>query len=610
MSRRQFLAHASALATWPALPGALATASAATASAPALKRLRVAFPTAETGFDPAQVSDLYSGTVIAHIIEPPYTYDYLARPAQMRPLTAAALPEVSADFRSFTVRIRPGIYFADDPAFGGQRRELVAADYAYAIRRHFDPRYKSPHRAGLAESQVLGLQALYEAALKTRQPFDYDSPVPGLQLLDRYTLRIQLGKPDPRFAYALTSVNLAGAVAHEVVAHYAEDLMAHPVGTGPFKLVQWRRSSLIALERNPGFRDMRFEAQPAADDAAGQAIAQRLRGQRLPLVDRLEFSIIEGAQPGWLSFLSGDLDVTGVPAEFVSSAWVQGQPAPHLAKRGIRVERVPRADVTYTYFNMQDPVVGGYSPAKVALRRAISLAYDTEAEIRLVRRGQAIAAQGMVTPQTYGFDASARSGMSDFDPARAKALLDLYGYTDRNQDGWREQPDGSPLVLRYPTGGDEGSRPFNELWRKCMHAVGLRIEFDYGQWGSQLKQAQAGKLMMWTLGSSASTPDGQDALTSAYGPLKGSDNFSNFDLPAFNQLFERMTALPDGPERLALFAQARRLLAAWMPIKAHTHRIRLAAIQPWLIGYRDHPFLRDFGRYVDIDAATQPPARA
>ena len=81
------------------------------------KVLRYAFPIAETGFDPAQISDLYSRTVAANIFEAPLTYDYLARPAQVKPQTAVALPEISDDGKRFVFRIRPGIYFADDPQF-------------------------------------------------------------------------------------------------------------------------------------------------------------------------------------------------------------------------------------------------------------------------------------------------------------------------------------------------------------------------------------------------------------------------------------------------------------------------------------------------------------
>ena len=140
---------------------------------------------------------------------------------------------------------------------------------------------------------------------------------------------------------------------------------------------------------------MRYEAHPAPDDAAGQAILKKLGGKRLPLLDRIEFSIIEGVQPGWLAFLAGDLDMTSVPPDYAASAMQNGHTAPNLARQGIEVRRVPRADVTYTYFNMADPVVGGYTPEKVALRRAISLAYDVEREIRQVRRGLAIAACGL-----------------------------------------------------------------------------------------------------------------------------------------------------------------------------------------------------------------------
>src|SRR5687768_13918255 len=100
------------------------------------KVLRYAFPVAETGFDPVQINDLYSSIILNHIYDPPLTYDYLSRPAKVKPNTAE-LPEVSADGRVWTIRMRRGIYFADDPAFKGQKRELTAHDYVYSLKRHF-----------------------------------------------------------------------------------------------------------------------------------------------------------------------------------------------------------------------------------------------------------------------------------------------------------------------------------------------------------------------------------------------------------------------------------------------------------------------------------------
>src|SRR5437879_6409758 len=111
------------------------------------KILRITFQAAETGFDPVKVHDYYSGTVIEAIFDPLLTYDYLARPAKLVANAAESLPEISADGRTYVFRIRQGIYFADDPAFKGRKRELTALDYAYssAVSSRFLPRHRSPY---------------------------------------------------------------------------------------------------------------------------------------------------------------------------------------------------------------------------------------------------------------------------------------------------------------------------------------------------------------------------------------------------------------------------------------------------------------------------------
>jgi ABC-type transport system substrate-binding protein len=277
--------------------------------------------------------------------------------------------------------------------------------------------------------------------------------------------------------------------------------------------------------------------------------------------------------------------------------------APNLAKQGIQMERYPRADVAVSYFAMEHPVVGGYEPHKVALRRAISLAVDVEREIRLVRRGQAIPAQGPISPEVWGYDPALKTEMSDFSRPRAKALLDMHGYTDRDGDGWREQPDGQPLLLEYATSPDQQSRQLTELWKKNMDAIGIRMEFKTAKWPEHLKASRAGKLMMWGVGWSAGAPDGDTFLALGYGPNKGQANHSRFDLPAFNELYERQRGLPDGPERQALMTQASKLMVAYMPYKVHVHRVWTDLAQPWVLGYHRNIFVREFWKYVDIDPA-------
>jgi ABC-type transport system substrate-binding protein len=592
-----WLAAPPVAASGPASPAPAAQAGAAPESAPRV--LRYAFPVAETGFDPAQVSDLYSANVIAHIFDSPLQYDFLARPAQLKPSTAAELPEVSPDGMRIRVRIRPGIFFADDPAFGGKPRELTAADYVYSIKRHYDPRWRSPS-LGTFEEYLAGLPELRAQALATGR-FDYDREVEGLRTLDRYSFEIKLVKPNFVLVHALAECRATCALAREVVEAYGDRIMEHPVGTGPFRLVAWKRSSRMSFERNPNYRDERYDARPAADDPVAQAIAQRLAGRRLPMLDRVEIDIVEEAQPRWLAFLNGQHDlIEGVPNEFAPIAFPESKLAPWLARRAIRMDRYVRLDLRYTYFNWTDPVVGGPKPAQVALRRAISLGYHSDDDLRILRRGQAIIAHGLAPPGTAGYDPARRSDMNRWDPARARALLDLHGYRDRDGDGYREAPDGKPLVLEFATGHDQAARQHNELWKRSMDAIGIRLAFRRAKWPEQLKAARAGKLQLWSVGSSASTPDADGMLASLYGPNAGRANLSRFDLPAYNALYERSVRLPHGEERQALIREMTRLVLAYQPLKVHAHSIATDLAHPRVEGWLAHPVMRRRWNFIDV----------
>jgi ABC-type transport system substrate-binding protein len=595
------------------LAAPLSALPAAAWSASPKKVLRVAFSSAETSFDPARIIDLYSRTITSHIFESLYRYDHLARPAKFRPLLADGMPEVSADFKVWTVRLRRGIRFADDPAFKGQPRELQAADVLYPFKRLVDPANKSPASAGILQQGILGLAQARQLAIDGKKPFDYDAPIEGLQVLDPHTVRFVLTEPRPRFIQTLAANDLAGAQAREVVEHYGDTIGAHPVGTGPFRLGRWVRASKIVMERNPHFREEVYDADPAVDDLEGQALLARFKGRRLPMVDEVEVSVIEENQPLYLSFMNGQLDglvsaAGPLPLDFATQVVPNGRLAPNLARRGIQLYRTVRSDMAVAYFNMEDPLLGGYTPEKVALRRAISLSYDVDREITLVRRGQAIAAQSPIVPGTTGYDPAFRSEMADHDPRRANALLDLYGYVDRDGDGWRETPDGRPMVIRMATEPEQIYRDFNELWRRAMKTIGIKVEFAIAQWPANMKSALAGSLQMWMLGSSADVPDGQSALQRMYGPAAGQQNLARFKLPAFDAIYERMLALPDSPQRLALFHEAKRIAAAYMPYKVFVHRIANDVAHPWMVGYRRPLFWNNWWHMVDVDVARRPAA--
>jgi ABC-type transport system substrate-binding protein len=587
---------------WAAAAFAAALGCLAASAADPAKVLRYAFDVAETTLDPQKVSDVYSMTINSAIFDTPLDYDYLARPLKLRPLTLAAMPEVNAEGTLYTLRVKPGIYFDDDPAFKGRKRELIAEDYVYSMKRLMDPKLAAP-LLGEIEGIVAGSDTAIAHARKSGT-FDYDAPIEGLMALDRYTWRIKLTKPNFVFIYNLADCRMACAVAREVVEAYGDDVGSHPVGTGPYRLAFWKRTSRIVLEANPNYREEYFDAQPAADDAAGQALLARQKGKRLPMIGRIEVSIIEETQPRWLSFLNGEMDLLfKLPEEFANTAIPNNRLAPNLARRGIVMAQAPAMDLTYNYFNMEDPIVGGYTPEKVALRRAIALAYKTEDEIKVIRKGLAIPAQTPYSPGVAGYDPNFRTTANEYDVAKAKALLDMFGYVDRDGDGYREMPDGSRLEIKANSTPTERDKQNDELWKRSMDDVGIRITFRKAKWPDLLKEANAGKLMMWQLAGNAAAPDADTWLTSLYGPNEGEKgNLARFKLAQYDRLYDQARRIPDSPERTKLYQEMARLVVAYAPWKLNTHRISTDMWYPKIVGFRRTPMLGNhWWKYVDID---------
>jgi oligopeptide transport system substrate-binding protein len=563
------------------------------------KVLRVAFRAGETGFDPGVTSDLYSNYVNRAIFDPLFRYDYLARPHRIVPNTAAALAEGSADGKSWTIKIKPGIYFADDPAFKGKKRELTAADYAYSWKRTLDPKTRSPHLDAF-DGKFVGMDALVAKAKETGK-FDYDAPVEGLQVVDRYTLRLKLNYPWFDLLADLTS-SPTSAVAREVVEGYADAsgwIMANPIGTGPYRLKEWRRGQKIVLEANPGFREMRFVD---SNDPADRALNAQFKGKRFPLIGRVEISIIEEGNPRLQAFEKGELDyLVDLSTDLVSNVLSpDGKLKPRFTGAGVKLERGVQPSITYTWFNMEDPVVGGYTNDKIALRRAVGMGYNVEEEIRVVRQGQGLPATQIVPPGVSGYDPKFASN-TKFDPEAAKALLDKFGYIDRDKDGWRDLPDGRPLVLKRGTSPSALERQYDELWRRNMTAIGVKIEFVTQKWPDLLKMARGGQLQMWQLANTSTSTEGYGFLSLLYGPNAGLENLSRFKQADYDRLYAQSKTLPDGPERAKLVREMSMIVANYAPWKINAYRIENVLVYPWVIGVKYNPFNQNPWQYLDID---------
>ena len=587
---------------------ALASASASVSSAFAAtekKTLRIAFRSAETGFDPQRIEDRYSVGICENIFESFLTYDWLARPVKLAPQVVESVPEPEEGSTRFTFRIKPGIFFADDPAFKGKRRELVAKDMEYAIKRFRDPANRSPY-SWLFEDRIVGLDDFVEAAKKSGK-YDYEAKIEGMKLLDKYTITFKLKEPDFNFIYFFALPNVV-PVAREVIEAYAADTMAHPVGTGPYKLVEWARRSKIVLEKNPAYRghSLSTEFADPKDPWVRDAI-KYLAGKTLPLIDRVEIYPIEEEQPRYLAFMNNEHDyLEETPFAFVHQLYANGKLSAAMAKRDVRVFLEDQPELVFNAFNMEDPVVGGYKPENIALRRALVLAHDRDQEVAIIRRGQATIAQSPIPPGIIGFDPTFHAVEQEFDPARSRALLDMYGYVDKDGDGWRDLPDGKPFTLTFKyRSSEQESRQQAELWAKCLAAVGIRMDAIAVQFADLLKDRKVGKFQMSSLAWIADYPDAQNFLQLLYGPNTNISNDARFKLPEYDRLYLQALKLPDSPARTKIYREMNRILVTYAPWRLSHHRKFSHFLNPWILGYKKHPILFTSFRFMDIDVAGQ-----
>ncbi len=558
----------------------LAVGLAASASAEEKKVLRTAFRTAETGFDPQRIEDRYSVGISENLFEGLLTYDWLARPVRLVPLVAEKVPEPEENGTRYTFRIKPGIYFADDPAFKGAKRELVAKDFEYAIKRFRDAKVRSPYE-WLFVDKLVGLDDLAEKSKKTGT-FDFDAKIPGLEVRDKYTISFKLKEPDFNFLYLLAMPNVV-PIPREVIDFYGDDTMGHPVGTGPYMLKEWVRRSKIVLERNPNHRGYELETrwadpgrrmgparrrsarrQAAALDRPHRDLPDRGRAAALPRVGEQGTRLhrrdaVRLHPPG-----AAQRPARAEPCEAGRAGLSRGTARDHLRRlqhprAGRRQAQPGRAATRRTAWRC----AARWCSRTTAVRRSTSCG-----------RGRHLLRRRPCRPGIVGFDAAFHSSQQDFDPAKAKALLDMFGYVDRDGDGWREQPDGKPLVITYKyNAGTQESRQLAELWSKSMANVGIRVDATAVLFADLLKDKKVGKFMVAGSAWIADYPDAQNFLQLLYGPNTGQSNEAQFKLAEYDRLYEKSLAVPDGEERNRLYREMNRLLIAYAPWRLGVHRI-------------------------------------
>ncbi len=553
------------------------------------KVLRLASPDIDM-LDPQQYSDDPSFQVLMAIFEPAYEWDYLASPPKLTPLTADGPVTIAADGKMWTFRLKRGIYFTDDPAFNGKPRELVADDYVYAYKRWMDP---NGRRGGypIAAGIIVGARPVVDAAARSGK-FDFDRPIEGLRALDRYTLQLRLSEPN--YPIIRDLLGFVGASAREVVEAAGPDIRTHPVGTGPYRLREWKRGSRIVLEANPGYRAARF---PDSTDPAQAQLVRSMQGKILPQIGVIEIAVIDEDLPRLLAFEQGGLDLIVLRGEVANRLLAAGKVKPEYAARGITRYAYPEPFLFSVYFNMADPVIGGMSNERIALRRSIALALDVDTLLDVVYAGQAIPANQMVPPGVGGHD-PALSAKPLYDPAAARALLDRFGYRP-DVDGYRRAPDGKPLSLTFSQRTGAVSREVGTLWKRNMDAVGLRMDFRVTPFQDMIKALEKGQFQMY-YGGFGGSPSGYNVHAQLHSKQPQRVNAVQFRFADYDDAAEQFLRSASDAGQIAAARRMGDLARTYMPLLPAAFRLENVFVQPWVQGFGPMVF-SSYWKYLDID---------
>ena len=528
------------------------------------------------GFDPAHAADEASLLAAGRVYEGLLQYAYWERPYRVEPLLAAAMPEVSADGTVWRFRLRPGIHFSDDPCFaatGGRGRELVAQDIVYSILRIADVKVGSGGYWAF-RGRIAGLDEFREAS-RGEAPTDYGRPVEGLRALGPHELEIRLARPYPQLPWVL-AMPYAFAVPREAVEYYGAEFANHPVGTGPYVLAAARQNYRYEFRANPKWAETgRADAMPASAPTPDAR-------HPLPLVKRIVCSVVGDPSTAWLMFLSGQLDRVEVSRDqWDSIITPEKELRPELAARGIALDKSPQMSVSYTAFNMDDPVVG----ANRKLRQALSCAFDFAAWEEF-QNGRVQKPSGPVPPGVAG---RAEGPLPyGFDLARARRLLAEAGYPEG-----RDPATGRRLKLTLEIGSADNpeARQAAEVLASFMERIGVVVEPSYNNWPAFLQKLERRQAQMFSVAWLGDYPDAQNFLQ-----LFASENASpgpnrcNYRSAEFDRLYRELIALPESPEREALCRAAADVVLEDCPWIFMAHPMAFSVRQSRLQNYRRHDF--------------------
>jgi len=542
--------------------------------------------------DPVLIQDEYTINVCNHMFETLYQYHYLKRPYQLVPLLADGMPEFNGDGLTCTVRIKKGVRFQDDKCFpNGKGREFKSSDFAYGIRRTADIKSLSPNWA-VIENKIAGLDEFreYTKTCKTAADVNYSRPIEGLLTPDDYTIIIKLKRPWPQLVDNLMADVRCAPMAKEAVDYYGKDIIAHPVGTGPFKLSVWQRGSYIELVRNPNFRGEPYPTEGDPGDKEAGLLDDA--GKTMPFADKVVWTIIEEAQPSWLLFMQGKIDARAIPKDNWDEAMTATNDlTPKMKELKIRLYAFKDPSTFYLGFNMLDPVLSKNKP----LRQAINHAIDRETFIKLFFNNTYDIAYGVIPPVLASYNPDIKNmGYSDYDPNKSKELL---------VEAEKIQGGKIPPLRIAMQGTDTFYRQYGSFVQRQLEAIGLNVEVEYMDWPTFQEKENKRQHQIFAGGGGAGIPDAQDSLSEYYSKYwsPGVNHF-NYKNPEFDRLYEQTEVMMDSPERTKLYQKMELIVLEDCPAAFLDHRVRYVLVHDWNKNYKPDIFGYGLSKYYKVDS--------
>jgi peptide/nickel transport system substrate-binding protein len=427
---------------------------------------------------------------------------------------------VSADQRVYTFRLRAGVRFQNG-------RELGAPDVKYSFERA--ARGKRPW--------------VFEKIVGARDFIHGRAPgIAGIQLPDARTVTITLERPFAPFPY-LMAYDAASVVPHEEVDRHGAAFASHPVGTGAFRLAEWRHDDQLVLERFAG----------------------HFRGA--PLLDRIVFRIIPTEITRFNEYRTGALDVTDIPTGYCRR--VQRDP-----RTEAEVAIWPTLGTNAVRFNVERPPFDDRR-----IRLAIVHAIDPRVAVRGLLEGCVSPPRGVLPPAMPGFNERVRP--LAFDPGLSRRLLVQAGF-----------PGGQGLPrIAYYYNTTELNQRIAELLQAELREIGVRLELRRLDWAAHIKLVDDGTAGFFRQGWIADYPDPENFLAVLFHSrnLGAAGNTSRYRNPAVDHLLDEADAMPAGPARFERYREVEQVVlddAVWASLYHYSSR---ALIKRYVRGLERSP---------------------